>query len=107
MKQAEVNVALANGEILMQGMYWGGRMDTLTLRDKTSGAKRTAYVLKETVMVEKGPVSVSTWMPDDYDPNAKPWKQSIDRMTKVICRISRLDTVAGNVQMSGTVEPLV
>jgi len=106
MKKAEVVGALEKGEILMQGLYWGGRMDVITMRDKATGNRRTAYVLKETVMVEKGPVAVSTWMPDDYDAVKHPWEQKIKRMTPVVARITRLETVAGNVQISGVVEPL-
>lgn len=104
MKTTELNNLVQSGAIVMVGIYWGGRLDPVTMRDQKTGQKREAHVARETVMGENDPVSVTRWLGDDEKPEN--WKPTAKKMDKVVIRIKSMSQERGGVVINGTIEKL-
>lgn len=107
MKQTDLLATLNNGEIIMCGTYWGGRIDEISFRDKQNGGqRRTAHTAVETILTEKGEaVTVSRFLQDNEKVDA--WKPSAKRNDKVVVRIASMERQQGKTTLSGVVETLV
>lgn len=104
MKKAELLDFVNKGEVVCVGTYWSGRLDKTSIRDKTSGARRDAYVVRETIMTDKDPLSVTRWLRDEEKPET--WKPSAKRSETVLVRVTRMETNSGVTTLSGTIEVL-
>lgn len=107
MTQTQFDKLLNDGNVVLLGTWWSGRIETISMRDKTAGAngaRRTAYVLRQTVMTEKDPIPVSRWLKDGEDPEKilMPAK----RGDKVVVVVSSMETSNGQMNIGGVVEPL-
>jgi len=106
MKQAELVKLQDAGEITCQGMYWSGRLDKTMLRDKQNpgGARREAYVVRETIMTERDPISVSRWLKDDEKP--ADWKPSASKGDRVVVVVRGMEVNLGSTTLQGNIEKL-
>jgi len=104
-KNAEIVKKFDEGQIMMQGAYWAGRIEPISVRSQTPGGpRRTAYIHHETVMGAKGPVVVSRFLRDDEDPATI--RFPIAKMTKVVVEIQKMEMQNGIPFLTGTVSPV-
>jgi len=105
MKQADVTTLLNNGQPLMIGQYWSGKCETITMRDKQNGGqRRTAHVVRETVLGATDPIAITRFLRDDEKPEL--WKPSANKGDKVLVRIQGMETNLGAISMQGVIERL-
>lgn len=104
MKQADlVNQVLAGG-IYCVGTYLSGRADTISIRDKTSGARRPAVVVRETIITDTDPIIISQWLPDNA--KAENWKPQFKRGDKVAVKVQAMESNNGIPVLRGLLEIL-
>ena len=58
MKKAELMVAVEAGGMFCVGVFLSGRVDTISVRDKATGGRRDAYVVKEIIITDTDPMVV-------------------------------------------------
>jgi len=105
MTQKDVLVAFDKGELLCKGVYWSGRIDTISFRDKKTGNARTAHVCREIVLRESDNIVVSRFLKDDEEPTK--WKPSAAKNQPVAILVSSMETSNGQIVVNGRIEPLV
>lgn len=109
MKTSEIQTAVLNGEILLVGTYFSGRVDRISVRDKTPGAggsRKDMLISKEIIMTEKEPFTVSQFLPDASQETERAWKPSAKKGDKVIVSLRTLQESYGNKSGDGKVMPL-
>lgn len=105
MKQVElVNQVMAGG-IYCVGSYLSGRADTISIRDKSTGARRPAVVVRETIITDTDPIIISSWLPDNS--KAELWKPSFKKGDKVAVKVQAMESTNGIPVLRGTLETLV
>jgi len=104
MKQAELIATLNAGAIVCVGLYWAGRLDKMSFRDKQSGNRRDGYVVRETILTDKDPIAVTRFLRDDEKPEA--WKPSADKNERVVVRVTGMEMERGNIILKGAIEKL-
>jgi len=109
MKKAEILNELQKGQPLLVGSYWGGRLETIEVRDSKNlnGPKRKSHKIIHTVMTEKDPIVLTSWLPDNQKP--EDFKPAADKGQQVVIRIRSMVTPKGTFTTSfaGEVEALV
>ena len=103
MKQSELMAAINAGGVFCIGTFVSGRCDTISVRDKASGQRREAHVVKEVIMTETEPAVVSRWLKDGE--KAEDYKVQFKRGQKVVVRV-KLSGMSGVTQLDGTLEEL-
>lgn len=107
MKQKDLLPTMLGGQQLLVGVYWAGKLDTMTLRDKTTKAPRQAHVARETVLTDTEAVVVTQWMPDDMkELDIQNWKPAHKRMARVVVVVTENESVQGFKRYTGRIEPL-
>lgn len=104
MKQAELNTVVNSGAIVCVATFLSGRCETISIRDKQTGGRRAAHVVKEICLTDTDPVVVSRWLKDGEKP--EDYKVPFKKGQKVVIRI-RPDGSNGIPQLNGTCEELV
>ena len=97
--------AIDAGEIILKAKYWSGRLDTVSVRDKATGGRRTSYAVRETVLTAIDPIMVGRWLRDDED--STKWKPSAKQGETVVVRIKKMKVELGVIQLEGMIEALV
>jgi len=106
MKETELLTYLKKGELLLVGTYWSGAVEPIQMRsEERGGPRRTAYVVRQTVMTDKDPITVTEWLKDDADPMA--WAAPAKKGQAVVVRVSSVEVKLGAKRISGVIEALV
>jgi len=107
MKTKELLESLVKGDHILVGVYHGGRIDTMNMRDKSTGKPRQAFVSRETILTDSEAVVVVAWMPDDYDATkAAAWKSSFAKGERVVLHVGNAESIQGFKRYSGRLEKL-
>jgi len=105
MKQAELQTILENGTVIMKGVYWSGKVETINVRAKSEGGpRRSMHVVRETVLTEKDPISVTRWLDDNQKP--EDFKPAAAKNKPVVVIVTGMKTEQGVMKLTGTVYPL-
>jgi hypothetical protein len=104
MKKSELLTVVESGVMVCVGTFVSARLETISVRDKTSGSRRAAYVEKQIIMTDNEPVVVSRWLKDEEKPDE--WKNGFKRGQKVVVKV-RPDGNNGIPVIAGTLEELV
>lgn len=107
MKQAELIGTVQSGKVVLVGTYWAGRLDKVTIRDKSKegGPRRESFVSRETVMTENDPVIITRWLRDTENPDQ--WKPAAQRGEKVVVFVQSMSVENGSIKLTGVVERIV
>jgi len=94
------------GGIMCVGRYLAGKVEQTSVRaSEAGGPRRTAYVLRETIITDTDPVVITQWAKDGFDPNK--WSFACKKDDKCLVRITGMTMQNGIAVLRGTVEPLV
>lgn len=106
-KAVDLTKALESGKIAMVGTYWSGRIDVVNVRDKANpgGPRRQSHVVRETVMTETDPVTVTRWLRDGDKPDM--WHPSSSKGKKVVVWVQSMSSENGMIKLGGHIEELV
>lgn len=107
MKHKELLETLVSGQHILVGVYHGGKCEQMTMRDKTTGKPRKAYVIRETILTDGEAAVVAGWCPDDFteEQQAK-WLPKFKRGDRVVLRVQSSEVVQGFKRYSGVLESL-
>lgn len=104
MKTSELMAHVNAGGIVCVGVFLSGRCETISVRDKATGGRRAAHVVKEICLTDNEPVVVSRWLKDNEKP--EDYKVPFKKGAKVVIKV-RPDGMNGIPMLSGSVEELV
>jgi len=106
MKQEQLSQIINSGAIICVGVYWAGKVDAITFRDKNAGGqRRTAYTVRETILTDTDPITVSRFLSDTE--KVEEWKPSAKKNDKVVVRIQSMTVDKGAIILNGKIEALV
>jgi len=109
MKASQIGQAVMNGEILLVGTFFSGRVDRISVRDKSpgaNGARKDFLIGKQVVMTEKEPITISTFLPDASSETEQGWKPSAKKGDRVVVHLKTLGENLGNKSGDGRIEVL-
>jgi|ERR1035441_351502 exosome complex RNA-binding protein Csl4 len=104
MKKAELVTAVEQGGIFCLGSFLSGRAEEIQVRDKQTGGRRAAGVVREVMITDTEPVVISRWMKDGE--KADSYHCAFKKGDKVVCRVTGLETQNGLIVLRGNLEPL-
>jgi len=104
MKQADITKAVLAGEILVVGTYLNGRLDTIKIRNKQTGAMRDAHIARQLIITETDAMPVTEFLPDDVSPSD--WKPGFKKGDAVVVRVKGLSMDKGTQTLNGKIESL-
>lgn len=106
MKVADITKAVLGGDVLIVGTYFSGRVQRITVRDKSpgaNGAKKDLLIAKEIVMTEREPFTVSQFLPDSSIETEKAWAPSAKKGDAVVVVLRSLKEDLGNKSGDGKI----
>jgi len=109
MKANQIGTAVLNGDILVVGTYFSGRVERISVRDKSpgaNGARKDMLIAKEVIMTEKEPISITQFLPDASTETEQAWSPSAKKGDRIIVRLRSLEEKLGNKQAAGKIEVL-
>jgi hypothetical protein len=95
----------ANGDFVILGAYYGGKMEVIKYRDKVTRLPAQFAVIRHTVLVNAGPVVVQERV-EDENPNPARYEQPFKRNARVCVTISAMESQSGIVILSGSMEEI-
>jgi len=109
MKLSEVGNSVLAGQVLLVGTYFSGRVDRISVRDKSpgaNGARKDMLIAKEIIMTEREPITITAFLPDATQETERGWKPSAKKNDKVVVEVRTLEESYGNKSASGKIVPV-
>jgi len=105
MNAVQLQEQVMAGGVYCVGTYLSGRADTISIRDKTTRERRSAVVVRETIITDTEPVIISTWLPDGK--TAEGWKPGFKKGQRIVVKVLGMESANGIPVLKGIPEPLV
>lgn len=107
-KESKINLTrdqlierLFAGQIMCVGKYWSGRIEKIMVRDKTSttGARRVSYLIRQTILTDADPLTLTEFAPDGFDPDS--WDPPFAKNEDVVALVKGIESKEGVVKLRG------
>jgi len=109
MKASQIGQAVIGGAVLIVGTYFSGRVERISVRDKSPGAngqRKDMLIAKEVMMTEKEPFTVTSFLPDASRETETAWQPSAKKGDRVVVHLRSFEERMGNKTGSGLIEVL-
>lgn len=105
MKQAEIQAAVMAGQRILVGEFRMSKCETIRWRDQESQSRKEAIVIRHTLEVADGVISVSEFPPDTLKV-PEDYKSPFQKGDKVVCQFTNFLITKGNMEARGLLSKL-